>query len=198
MALRIVAGRFRGKRLTPPEGRDIRPTAERVREALFNILMTSPHLPAPLSECRFLDAFAGSGAVGLEALSRGMPHAVFMEKNGPSQALIRENVGATGAGEKTRLLKTDITAPPPAEAPVQVAFLDPPYTDETLVPALCALREAGWITPGTLCITETSARMEPDLPEAAEILDTRHYGAARLTFLRLHGNGASNLMARNL
>lgn len=195
--MRIVAGKHRGRRLEAPAGRQVRPTADRAREALFNILDHGGWLPggtergggSSLAGARVLDAFAGSGALGLEALSRGAAHASFMDSGRAALETIRRNAEALGEGrESVSLVRGDATAPPRAEAPVSVAFLDPPYGEDLAVPALTALAAAGWLAADALAIVELPAREDTPAPPAGfALLDDRAYGAARLIFLRFEG-----------
>jgi len=189
--VRITAGAHRGLRLAVPAGRDVRPTSDRARQALFNILEHG-HLRAdgdsPLRGARVLDAFAGSGALGLEALSRGAAHATFMETGRAARDAIRRNVGACRAPDHVTILGADAARPPRAPAPCAIAFLDPPYRSGLAEPALDALAAAGWLAAGAVCCVETAAH-EPFAPPAGfAALDERRYGAARIHLLRYANN----------
>jgi 16S rRNA (guanine966-N2)-methyltransferase len=188
--MRIVGGSHRGRRLTAPPGEAVRPTGERVREALFDIIAHGRFAAAgdPLAGAAVLDAFAGTGAFGLEALSRGAAEAVFIERDGDALAALRRNVAALGETARARIIPGDATRPPRGEVACAVAFLDPPYRSGLAPPALAALAAAGWIAAGTLVIVELAAREKLALPAGFTILDERAYGAARLVFL---GRGAA-------
>jgi 16S rRNA (guanine966-N2)-methyltransferase len=190
--MRIVAGRHRGRKLEVLAGLRVRPTADRAREALFNILEHGGWTPgggSPLAGARVLDAFAGSGALGLEALSRGAAHASFMDSGRAALEIIRRNAEALGEErESVSLVRGDATDPPGAAVPVSIAFLDPPYDDGLAMPALTALAAAGWLAAGALAIVELPAREDaPEPPAGFAVLDDRTYGAARVVFLRYQG-----------
>jgi 16S rRNA (guanine966-N2)-methyltransferase len=184
--MRIVGGRHRGRRLLAPSGATVRPTSDRAREALFNILSHGRFAAGgvPFVGAAVLDAFAGTGAFGLEALSRGATEAVFIEQDRAALAILRQNIGALGEGERARILQGDATRPPPAIFPCAVAFLDPPYRSGLGAPALAALAAAGWLAPEALAIAEIAVREELLPPGGFVPLEERIYGAARLIFLR--------------
>ncbi|HVX81554.1 MAG TPA: 16S rRNA (guanine(966)-N(2))-methyltransferase RsmD, partial [Devosiaceae bacterium] len=152
--MRIVAGKFRGKALTSPEDASIRPTADRTREAVFNILASRPGVN--LDGLRVLDLFAGTGALGLEALSRGAAHVIFVDTGAEARGLIRDHNEAFGAGGVTKLLRRDATSLGPAGTmgPVDLVFLDPPYGKGLGEQALASLRDGGWLKPETLLVLE--------------------------------------------
>ncbi len=187
--MRVVAGAWRGRRLVAPPGGQTRPTADRVRQALFDMLLHAPWGGrAAIEGARVLDAFAGSGALGLEALSRGAAHATFIERERAALAALRANIATCGAADRARVIVGDALAPPRAPAGCGLVFLDPPYerTPGEGVPvtaALAALREADWIAPGALIAVET-ARVAPD-PGGIEPLAARAHGAARITVGRI-------------
>ena len=183
--MRIVGGSHRGRRLTAPPGAAVRPTSDRAREALFDILSHGAYAAAglPFADKTVLDAFAGTGAFGLEALSRGAAEAVFIENDREALAALRHNIAALGETGRSRVIAGDATRPPPARDPCALAFLDPPYKSGLAAPALVALAAAGWLAPETLAIVEAGAR-EPFTPPAGFAADDqRVYGAARLVFL---------------
>ena len=184
--MRIVGGRHRGRRLLAPPGDAVRPTSDRAREALFNIL-SHGRLAAsglPFADAVVLDAFAGTGALGLEALSRGAAEAVFIERDHGALAALRRNIETLGETDRTRIMPGDATRPPRGTAACAVAFLDPPYRSGLAGPALTALAAAGWLTPEALVVIETAAGEEFPPGEGFTLLDERVYGAARLAFLR--------------
>jgi 16S rRNA (guanine966-N2)-methyltransferase len=186
--MRIVAGRHRGRRLAAPEGKAVRPTSDRAREALFDILAHGRFADRPVFEgADVLDAFAGTGAFGLEALSRGARHASFIEKDRAALAMLRANVAALGEVEHATILAGDTLRPPRAAAPVTLAFLDPPYGEGLAAPALAALSASGWLAPEALVVVEMAARRLLAPPPGFTLLEERRYGAARLVFLRRDG-----------
>ncbi len=181
--MRIVAGRHRGRRLTVPEGLAVRPTGDRTREALFNIL-ASGRTAAVLDGAQVLDAFAGTGALGLEALSRGAARVIFMESLPAALAALKRNIAALGEENTCRALQADVLRPPPAgdEAPA-IVLMDPPYSQGLAAPALEALAAAGWIGPETLVVVELMAGESLAPPPGFALRDSRKYGKARLVFL---------------
>jgi 16S rRNA (guanine966-N2)-methyltransferase len=185
--LRVIAGRHRGRRLAAPEGQGTRPTAERVRQALFDMLWHAPWAGREAVEgVRVLDAFAGTGALGLEALSRGAVRATFIESDRAALAVLRRNIATLDEAERTRVIAGDATRPPPADAPCSLILLDPPYGKALVPRALAALREAGWIAAGALAAAEIAKADPLDLPDFEQVAERAH-GAARLVFLRAGG-----------
>jgi 16S rRNA (guanine966-N2)-methyltransferase len=184
--LRIVGGVHRGRRLTAPPGEAVRPTSDRAREALFNILSHGDFAAAglPFGGRPVLDAFAGTGALGLEALSRGASAAAFIENGREALAALRHNVAALGEEDRAHVVAGDATRPPRAALVCTVALLDPPYRSGLAAPALSALAKAGWLMPDALAIVEVAAREELPVPAGFAVIDERVYGAARLVFLR--------------
>ena len=189
--MRIVAGAYRGRNLVAPEGAATRPTSDRAREAMFNVLEHAPWSPG-LRDQRVMDLFAGSGALGLEALSRGAAFCLFVETDAAARGAIRDNVEALGAkGElfgRTRIHRRDATdlGPRPGAdgAPFDLVFLDPPYAKGLGERALAELVAGGWLAPGAVAVFERGAdEAEPETP-GFERLDDRRYGAARVFFLR--------------
>ncbi len=185
--MRIIGGRHGGRRLQAPRGGELRPTADRAREAVFNILGHHPEMPG-FEDAVVLDMFAGTGAYGLEALSRGAARAVFVDRDRVALKGIRSNAAALNEEHRAVLLKLDaarLPAPPgAAEAPAGLAFLDPPYGSGLAVPALEGLRARGWIGAGAVCVVEVAARESLVPPPGYTTLDERTYGAARIAFLR--------------
>lgn len=184
--MRIVGGTFRGRPLVAPEGRDaVRPTADRTREAVFNILMHRFQGQGfTFYDARTLDVFAGTGAMGLEALSRGAGRVTFLEQDGAALRALDANVRAMRADEDTDVVKGDATRPPTAPARHELVFLDPPYDRDLLTPALSALARAGWLAPDALCVAEHRFSDDLTAPDGFEVLDERRYGKAKVTFLR--------------
>ena len=190
--MRIVAGRHRGRRLLAPLGETVRPTSDRAREALFNIL-SHGNLAAegvPFANAVVLDAFAGTGALGLEALSRGAAVAVFIEQDREALAILRKNITVLGEDTRARVVPGDATRPPRTHSACALAFLDPPYRSGLAAPALAALAAAGWLAPDALAVVELAAREHFVPPAGFTLADERVYGAARLVFLRYaHSTG---------
>ncbi|MBW3618184.1 MAG: 16S rRNA (guanine(966)-N(2))-methyltransferase RsmD [Proteobacteria bacterium] len=193
--MRIVGGRFRGRGLRAPEGQGTRPTGDRARQALFNVLEHagwSPLTEPPRWEGRrVMDLFAGSGALGFEALSRGAEVCLFVESDGRARGAIDANAAALGLSGQTRMDRrnaTDMGTRPAGAGPAyDLVFLDPPYGKGLGERALESLEEGGWVEPGALAVWERGAE-EPavEVPGWA-LLDQRRYGAARVFFLRLEG-----------
>jgi len=184
--MRITAGSLRGKRLEAPPGQDVRPTSDRAREALFNVLIHRFQGDGrfTLVGARVLDACAGTGALGLEALSRGAAHVTFLERDPACvrrlQALIRD----WGVAGNTTVTRADVTRPPHAPTPCSLILMDPPYNQGIPPPALDALTRGGWIAPDALCVVETD-RPEPlDPPPGFTLEDDRAQGRARLRIFR--------------
>lgn len=181
--MRIVAGAWRGRALIAPAGQATRPTADRVRQALFDMLMHAPWGGRGVLEgARVLDAFAGTGALGLEALSRGAAFATFIEQDRAALEALRRNVAACRAQARCMVLPVDVLAAPAGEA-CGLVFLDPPYGQDLVPRALARLQRMGWIAPGALVVAET--RRDEALPELGDVLAERVHGAARLSVLRL-------------
>lgn len=178
--MRIVAGRHRGRRLAAPPGLAVRPTADRVREALFNILA---HGLKPLEGLTVLDAFAGSGALGLEALSRGAAFATFLEPDREARAALAANLKALGESGNADVLNRDATRPGPAPRRHDLAFLDPPYGRGLAEAALTALRE--WLADDAVVVVETARTEDLALPEGFALLQSRDYGKTRLWFVAM-------------
>ena len=182
--MRVVGGRLRGRALAGPRSAAIRPTADRLRESLFNILV---HRHGdPISGARVLDLFAGTGALGLEAVSRGAAFALFVDDGTEARALIRQNVEALGLGGVTRIFRRDATrlgAAHPLE-PFGLAFADPPYGRGLAGAALGSAREGGWLVPGALVVVEEAAEAAFAAPDGFEELERRRYDDTELSFLR--------------
>jgi len=184
--LRIVAGDLRGRRLEVPAGSGVRPTGDRARQALFNLLeagrLTEGRSPVPGAVV--LDAFAGSGALGFEALSRGAAQAFFIESDPTAAAVLARNIAALGLEGRARLLRADAFAPPRPEVSCGLAFLDPPYGRGLGPPALAALLAAGWLAPGALVSLEVEKTDDPVLPPGFLLLEERRWGRAKVLLAR--------------
>jgi len=184
--MRIVGGRHRGRRLLAPSGDTVRPTSDRAREALFNILSHGSFAGNgfPFAGAAVLDAFAGTGALGLEALSRGAAQAVFFERGPEALTILRKNVASLGETAHAQIMACDAVRPPRAGLQCAVGFIDPPYRSGLAAAALEAIVAAGWLAPEALAVVELGAREELLPPAGFTLLDERVYGAARLAFLR--------------
>lgn len=185
--MRIVAGRFRGKQLETPKGDDIRPTADRVREAVFSII--GSRIGPNLDGVRVLDLFAGTGALGLEALSRGAEYCVFVETGVEARGLIRGHIQDFGVAGQVKLLRRDATDMGPTERikPADLVFADPPYGKGLGEKAIASALAGGWIAPGALIVIEERKDVEIAAPEGTEIVDRREYGDTAVTFLLASG-----------
>jgi 16S rRNA (guanine966-N2)-methyltransferase len=181
--MRIVAGKLRGRRVDTPDSRDIRPTGDRVREALFDILAHGrPSLP---DGAVVADIFCGTGALGLEALSRGAAHSVFMDNDRAALNLARRNATQLGVANQATFLLRDARRPGPPPKPVDLLFLDAPYRSDLSAPVLAALVESGWPRPGAVIVIELEKTEDLVLPEGCEGYDERRYGGTKLVFARL-------------
>lgn len=188
--IRIIAGRFRGRRLAAPEGRTTRPTSDRARASLFDMLWHAPWAGRGVVEgARVLDAFAGTGALGLEVLSRGAAEAAFIENDPAALKALRANILALAA--PALVFAADATAPPPAPFACGLVFLDAPYDQGLSARALAALVARGWIAQGAIVCVETARGEALDVP-GFTLLDDRAHGRARLRCFRFNaGSGAS-------
>ncbi|MGR3634704.1 MAG: 16S rRNA (guanine(966)-N(2))-methyltransferase RsmD [Shimia sp.] len=183
--MRIIAGEFRGVALASvgkgDAGAHLRPTTDRVRESLFNVLLGGK-FGDPIDGARVLDLFAGTGALGLEALSRGAAEVCFVDDGRKSGQLIRENIRITRAKSATRLISADATRlPVNTEASFDLIFLDPPYGKGLGEKALAAASKSGWIDDAALVVWEESAPKQA--PIGFSMLDQRRYGDTHVTFL---------------
>lgn len=183
--MRIIAGKFRGMTLAVPKAKSIRPTSDRVREALFNVLTHSLE-GFEIDNARVLDLFAGTGALGLEALSRGARFCLFMEHSADGRAVIRRNVDQLGLGGITKLYRRDATkmGGRGSLSPFDLTLIDPPYAKGYGELALEAAREHGWLAPDSIAVLEESAVANIVPPRGFEMVDERQYGDTRLLILR--------------
>ena len=176
--MRIVGGRLRGRALKAPESRAIRPTSDRLRESIFDILVHA--YGDPIAGARVIDLFAGSGALGLEALSRGAAFALFVDDGAEARALLRANIEALGLGGSTRVFRRDATKLGDAPARHSLAFLDPPYGKNLAAPALAALVEGGWLAPGAIVVVEEDADAVITATAALQFAEERIYGDTKI------------------
>lgn len=182
--MRIVGGRWRGRSLKGPSSDAIRPTSDRLRETLFNILQHG--YGDPVAGARVLDLFAGTGAMGLEALSRGAAFALFVDDGAQARGIIRENVEALGAGGATRLFRRDATRMGEAapNMPFSLVFCDPPYGKDLAPRALQSCAQGGWLAPGALVVVEEAHGVDLQLPDHFEAIERRDYGETQVLFAR--------------
>lgn len=182
--IRITAGTFKNKPLAVPTGDSIRPTSDRARQALFNRLEHSfQNIGFKLRGARVIDLFAGTGALGLDALSRGAAHVTFVEQNHNSIAVLKRNIATLAVDDKSNILTTDASALPAAIQPVDLALLDPPYDLGLAEPTLAALVNKGWLTDTAVVVVETAATETLTAPDGLQIEDVRSYGRGALTYL---------------
>jgi 16S rRNA (guanine966-N2)-methyltransferase len=183
--MRVVGGSLRGRALAAPKSQAIRPTADRLREALFNILVHA--YGDPVSGARVLDLFAGTGALGIEALSRGAAFALFIDEAAEARALLRENITALGLGGSARIFRRDATGLGPVHPlePFALAFLDPPYGQALAEMALVSARTGGWLAADALVVVEEATKAKFGAPEGLRELERRRYDETEFVFLRL-------------
>jgi 16S rRNA (guanine966-N2)-methyltransferase len=184
--MRIVGGRLGGRTLAAPKSQTIRPTADRLREALFNILLHS--YGDPVSGARVLDLFAGTGALGIEALSRGAAFALFVDDSAEARALLRDNVTTLGLGGTARIFRRDATKlgrVHPLE-PFSFAFLDPPYGQGLAAKALTSAHAGGWFTPDALAVVEEEAQAQFTAPAGFSEVERRRYDDTEFVFLHVN------------
>lgn len=182
--MRVVGGRLRGRNIASPATNAIRPTQDRLRESLFNILMHAYGNPA--DEARVLDLFAGTGALGIEAVSRGAAFTLFVDNGAEARALLRNNVEALGLGGVTKVYRRDATNLGPCHPmePFSLVFLDPPYGQGLAQQALASLHEGQWLAPDALVVVEESKAAAFVAPEGYDELERRAYDDTEFVFLR--------------
>jgi 16S rRNA (guanine966-N2)-methyltransferase len=188
--VRITGGTLRGRTLAAPPDARVRPTSDKVRQAIFNILAHNDFgIGFSLESARVADLFAGTGALGLEAISRGASWCLFVDDSAESRALIRTNVENFGMTGATRIWRRDATDLGPMGAgsggPFDLVFLDPPYRKNLAAPALASLRTGGWLAEHAVIVVETAESESLDLPHGLEAQEPRTYGETSVTFLRV-------------
>jgi 16S rRNA (guanine966-N2)-methyltransferase len=184
--MRVVGGRLRGRALASPKSNTIRPTADRLRESLFNILVHA--YGDPIEGARVLDLFAGTGALGIEAISRGAAFALFVDEGAEARALLRENIATLGLGGVTRIFRRDATklgAAHPVE-PFSLVFLDPPYGKNLAGAALVSARAGGWLTPHALIAVEETTKAAFMAAGGFTEVERRSYDDTEFVFLKLN------------
>lgn len=187
--MRIIGGRFKGLGLTAVGKGDaaahLRPTTDRVRESLFSML-EGGRFGAPIEGAHVLDLFAGTGALGLEALSRGAAHVTFVENGRSALKLLNANIAKAGVGDETTVLRQDATRLPASGRPASLVFLDPPYGTGKGEAALRSAMKAGWLASDALIVWEDS--VEPNVPQGLAKIEARRFGQTLLSFLRVEDN----------
>lgn len=185
--MRIVAGRLRGRTVIGPKTDAIRPTSDRVRGAIFNILAHAAN-GVSIEGARVLDLFAGTGALGLEALSRGAAFCLFVEKSAHARGLIAQNVDAFGLADQAEVRAADAMKLGPAPRDTfTLVFLDPPYSQGFAEKALAAAAGGGWLASGALIVVEERSDAVIDWPEGFEVMDARRWGDTQALFARYRG-----------
>jgi 16S rRNA (guanine966-N2)-methyltransferase len=182
--MRVVGGRLRSRPLAGPKSDAVRPTSDRLREALFNILIHA--YGDPVTGARVLDMFAGTGALGIEAISRGASYALFVDESVEARALLRDNVESLGLGGVTRIFRRDATRLGPAHPlePFDLVFLDPPYGKGLAEKALASARDGGWLKPQALVVVEEAADAGFTAPQGFTELERREYDGTEIVFLK--------------
>lgn len=188
--MRIDSGAHKGKKLVVPEGRDVRPTADRARQAIFNMLVHGENV---VRDAKILDAFAGSGALGLEALSRGAASLIAFDIDAAALKALRTNVAGCHEEARTTVQIADAAKPPAVRnfagrVPVDLIFLDPPYGKGLVASSLAALDKGGWLAPAAIIVAEMDRQDEFSIPQGYESLTDRNYGKARILILRKAGS----------
>lgn len=183
--MRVIAGQFKGRALATPSSQAVRPTSDRLRESMFNILTHG--YDDVIEGARVLDLFAGTGALGIEALSRGAAHALFVDDSTEGRGLLRANIEKLGLGGVTKVFRRDATKMGPCHphAPFTLVFCDPPYRKGLGELALASARAGGWMVPDALIVFEEAADAEIHLPEGFEELDRRVYGDTQIVIAKV-------------
>jgi 16S rRNA (guanine966-N2)-methyltransferase len=183
--MRVVGGRLRSRPIAGPKSDSVRPTSDRLREALFNILTHS--YSDPVTGARVLDLFAGTGALGIEAISRGADYALFVDDGVEARALLRDNVESLGLGGVTRIFRRDASRLGPAHPldPFSLVFLDPPYGQGLAEKSLVSARDGGWLMPEALLVVEEAADAGFKAPDGFTELERRRYDDTEFSFIRL-------------
>jgi len=180
--MRIIGGQWRGKQILPPPGTQTRPTADRTREMIFNVLLHNPAFtPLDFTQKRVLDVFAGTGALGLEALSRGAQTVTFIESHPDTLTILRKNLSAVSA-DRTQVMAQDARTLPRATHAFDLVFLDPPYGQDLLAPTLTRLFEQGWLASDAILVMEMDKTETPALPAFVAPRLERTAGRAKVCF----------------
>ena len=182
--MRIIAGQFKGRKLLGFEGKDIRPTSDRTRESIFNLLMHGQYAGENILGCHVLDICCGTGALGLEALSRGARIATFIDTDKKSLELAKQNAMHCGVTNAAFFLQADAAKLPAAREPASLVLIDAPYDKLLLAPAYDALRCNGWLAPNALIVAELQRAAPVPALEGAELIDERSYGKPKVLIYR--------------
>ncbi len=185
--MRIIAGAYKGRKLKEFGGRDIRPTSDRTRESLFNLLMHGAYGGRQVIGCHVVDLCCGTGALGLEALSRGARMATFVDQDKRSLALARDNAAHCGATAQAHFIQADAAKLPSAREPAQLVVMDAPYASPITLAAYESLRAGGWFAPGALFVVEQGSGGEAPTLSGAALVDERRYGKATLRIYSIDG-----------
>jgi 16S rRNA (guanine966-N2)-methyltransferase len=183
--MRIIAGQYKGRRLTPPVGNDIRPTSDRTRESVFNLLMHGAYAGEAIIGQHVVDLCCGTGAMGLEALSRGARIATFVDKDKRSLELAKQNVTHCGANNTAFFVAADVAQLPAAKEAASLVLIDAPYDQPILSAAYASLQRGGWLNPGTLIVAEQSRDTAGAALDGAVRIDERQYGKAKVLVYRV-------------
>lgn len=185
--MRIVAGRFKGTALAAPRSQGTRPTSDRLRETIFNILAHG--VETDLDGARVLDLFAGTGALGFEAISRGAGHCTFIEEGAEARGVIRRNMETLGLNGAAKIFRRDATrlGATGTIAPFDLVFADPPYDKGLGEKALGSAASGGWLKQGSVCVLEERSSADIDLPDGFDLLDQRLAGDSQVLFMRYTG-----------
>lgn len=184
--MRVISGKYRGKRIESIESKDLRPTTGRAKEALFNIL-SHGKFSGILDEAKVLDLYCGCGALAAESFSRGASRVALIDKNNEHLEVARKNIENIGEEDNAVFLRADSSNPPPAIFPCDVVFMDPPYRKGLAVRTLKKLRNSGWLAPSAIIVVETEKRNNDIMPNSYELLDDRIYGSTRIRILQWNG-----------
>jgi 16S rRNA (guanine966-N2)-methyltransferase len=182
--MRIIAGKFKGRRLATPEDQAIRPTSDRAREAVFNLLMHGAYGGQAIIDQPVVDLCCGTGALGLEALSRGAASCVFVDQDKKALQLAKDNAVHCGVAQVAQFIHADVAQLPAAREPVALVLMDAPYASPLLQPAYERLREGGWLRAGTLLVSELPKTATPPELNGATLGDARAYGKAQVCVYR--------------
>jgi 16S rRNA (guanine966-N2)-methyltransferase len=184
--MRIIAGQFKGRKLFTPEGDAIRPTSDRTRESIFNLLMHGAYGGENIIGCHVLDLCCGTGALGLEALSRGARLATFVDKLKPSIELAKKNALHCGVTQQSFFIQGDAANLPAAREKVDLVLMDAPYATPLLAPAFASLVRGGWLAPGALIVAEQERSASVPMLEGAELIDERQYGKPKVLIYKVN------------
>jgi 16S rRNA (guanine966-N2)-methyltransferase len=183
--MRIIAGQFKGRKLTPPVGQDIRPTSDRTRESVFNLLMHGRYGGEAIIDQHVVDLCCGTGAMGLEAISRGARMATFIDMDKRSLELTRQNILHCGANAAAQVVQANAAKLPAAKEAAALVIIDAPYDQPILPAAYASLRSGGWLVAETLLVAEQARSTPVPTLEGAELIDEREYGKAKVLVYRV-------------